>query len=158
MKTLVVYYSFEGNTDYAARRIAEKLQADLLRLKAENEPPRNILKFIVGVKSVRRAEKARLHRFSQDPAEYDRIILGSPVWAGRMTPAIREFVLAHPFEKKEVGLFACSASGEASAMLQHLKGLIGGNQVIATARLRSPLKNPEKADQDIDEFCSKLHR
>ena len=72
MKTLVVYYSFEGNTDYAARRIAEKLQADLLRLKAENEPPRNILKFIVGVKSVRRAEKARLHRFSQDPAEYDR--------------------------------------------------------------------------------------
>ena len=32
MKTLIVYYSLEGNTDYAANRIKEKTGADLLRL------------------------------------------------------------------------------------------------------------------------------
>ena len=32
MKTLIVYYSLEGNTEYAANRIAEKLGADTLRL------------------------------------------------------------------------------------------------------------------------------
>ena len=31
MKTLIVYYSLEGNTDFVAKKIAEKLEADTLR-------------------------------------------------------------------------------------------------------------------------------
>ena len=30
MKTLIVYYSLEGNTDYAAKKIAERTGADLI--------------------------------------------------------------------------------------------------------------------------------
>ena len=32
MKTLIVYYSHEGNTDFVAKKIAEKTGADLLKL------------------------------------------------------------------------------------------------------------------------------
>ena len=32
MKTLIVYYSLEGNTQYAAERIAGRIGADVLRL------------------------------------------------------------------------------------------------------------------------------
>ena len=32
MKTLIVYYSHEGNTDFVAKKIAEKLEADTVRL------------------------------------------------------------------------------------------------------------------------------
>ena len=32
MRTLIVYYSLEGNTDYAAGKIAERIGADKLRL------------------------------------------------------------------------------------------------------------------------------
>lgn len=156
MSVLVVYYSFEGNTKYAAERIAEKLGADILQLKAENEPPRNILKFLVGGKSVLFGEKALLNRFSEDPAAYDAIVIGSPVWAGKVTPAIREFVLTHPFEGKKVGIFASSASGEAESMLSHLRTLLGGNEVVASVSLRNPLKNSEQTDAQIDGFCKEL--
>ena len=153
MKTLVVYYSLDGNTQMAAEYTAKKLEADILRLKPENEPPRNVLKFLVGGKSVIFNEKAELYRFKEDPAEYDLIILGSPVWAGKMTPAVREFVLEHPFENKKVGLIACSASGEADPMLTAIRGLIGGNEVVATVSLRNPKKNQAAIEAQLDKFC-----
>ena len=37
MKTLIVYYSMGGNTEYAAKRIARQTDADLLRLEPEKE-------------------------------------------------------------------------------------------------------------------------
>ena len=33
MKTLIVYYTLEGNTHYAAKKIASELGADVLRIK-----------------------------------------------------------------------------------------------------------------------------
>lgn len=156
MKILVVYYSLDGNSRFAAEYAAGKLGADLLELKPENEPPRNALKFLVGGKSVIFGEKARLNRFKENPAEYDCIVLGSPVWAGRVTPAIREFVLEHPFEGKKVGIFACSAGGDAEQMIANLRGLLGGNEVVSTVSLKNPLKQKEECLARLDELCEAL--
>ena len=158
MTILVVYYSFDGNTKYAAQRIADRLGADLLELKAENEPPRNALKFLVGGKSVLMGEKALLHRFKEDPSAYDVIVLGTPVWAGRVTPAIREFALSHPFEGKKVGIFACSAGGDAESVFGQMRNLLGGNEICATLSLKNPLKNRSKADQEADAFCVEMEK
>ena len=42
MRALVVYYSFEGNCEFAAKRIAKMLGADLLKLRPGNEPPAGV--------------------------------------------------------------------------------------------------------------------
>ena len=39
MKTLIVYYSLEGNTQYAAERIAAAIGAETLRLAPEKAYP-----------------------------------------------------------------------------------------------------------------------
>ena len=52
MKTLIVYYSLEGNTQYAAERIAGRIGADVLRLvpkKAYHD--KGFAKFFWGGKS-----------------------------------------------------------------------------------------------------------
>ena len=49
MKTAVVYYSMGGNTAWAAARIAERLQADLIGIKPEKQyPDRGFRKFLWG--------------------------------------------------------------------------------------------------------------
>ena len=156
MKILVVYYSLDGNTRFAAEYIAERLGADLLKLRPENEPPRNPLKYIIGGKSVVMGEKAYLNRFREDPTAYDCIVLCGPVWAGRVTPAIREFVLGHPFEGKKVGLVGCSASGDSEEMFEKLRSLISGNEVISTCSLRHPKKKQAEAMPQLDVFCDSI--
>ena len=39
MKTLIVYYSMDGNTDYAAKMITDAIGADTLRLQTVKAYP-----------------------------------------------------------------------------------------------------------------------
>ena len=63
MKTLVVYYSLEGNTEYVAEKIREAVGADLLKLvpkKAYHD--KGLAKFFWGGKSAVMAEKPELEK------------------------------------------------------------------------------------------------
>ena len=39
MKVAIVYYSMSGNTEYVAKKISEKMDADLIELMPEKEYP-----------------------------------------------------------------------------------------------------------------------
>lgn len=156
MKALVVYYSFDGNSEYVAGKIGEDLGADVLKLRAGNEPPTGPLKYLVGGRAALRGEKAILYRVDKRPEEYDLIIVGGPVWAGTMPPALREFMIQYPFEKKRTAIFACSGSGRAAGMLEKMRAMLAGNEVLAELSLRSPLKDKEKTDLEIKGFVKEL--
>ena len=158
MKTLVVYYSFEGNSALVARRLAKQLEADLLQLRCGNEPGSGVMKYIIGGMEALRGERANLYKIDKDPSAYDFIVIGGPVWAGTMPPALREFVTQHPFENKRTAIFASSASGNASKMLRRLRAMLAGNEVLAELSVKSPLKNKAKTRADIDQFLSEIDR
>ena len=59
--TLIVYYSLEGNTDFAAKEIAKVLGYETLRLEpVKKYPEKGPLKFLVGGKGACLAETPRL--------------------------------------------------------------------------------------------------
>ena len=61
MKTIIVYYSMSGNTDWAAGELAERLGAEKLRLEPETAyPDSGFRKFFWGGKSAVMAEKPAL--------------------------------------------------------------------------------------------------
>lgn len=113
MKALIVYYSLEGNTDLVARKIAEKIGADVIRLVPEKEiPTGNVKKFIWGGKSAVFGERPKLTNEKIPVDEYDTVILGTPVWAGTFTPSLMTFFSQVKFTEKDVYLFACHAGEE----------------------------------------------
>lgn len=156
LKTLLVYYSFEGNTDYAAQMIAEKTDADILRLRPLKEPPRGFLGLLVGGAMALRGEKVELAETDTDPDAYDRIVIGSPVWAGTCTPAVSSFLKKFPFEHKEVFLFVSSASGDGEKCLDEPTKLVTGNTVMGTLSLKKPLKYSNKAKVQVDRFVREI--
>ncbi len=80
MKTLIVYYSMGGNTEYAAKRIAERLGADLLRLEpVKAYPDRGFKKFFWGGKSAVMAEEPALMPYSFEAGKYDTLVFGFPI-------------------------------------------------------------------------------
>ena len=91
MKELVVYYSLEGNTKQAAEIIADRLNADILRLNTVKEIPKNKMKYVIGGMQAAFGVCAKLKPITLNPEQYDRIILGTPVWAGKSAPAINTF-------------------------------------------------------------------
>ena len=111
MRTLIVYYSLEGNTAYAAEKIASVIGADILRIEpVKKYPDKGFRKFFWGGKSAVMAETPKLQPYDFNAEDYERIVFGFPVWAGNVTPPIRTFVRENRLDGKRIAAFA-SQSG-----------------------------------------------
>ena len=158
MKTLIVYYSLEGNTDFAAKQIAEKLPADLLRLEPEKSyPDSGFRKFFWGGKSAVTAETPALQPYAFDPSVYDRIVFGFPVWAGNVTPPIRTFIKENDLTGKRFAAFACESGSGAEKAFAKLEAALGTGGLEACLILIDPKTKPNDANiEKIDGFCAAL--
>lgn len=180
MKTAVIYYSMLGNTDYAANKIAEKLRnaasadtgeagpasdvdhkdtVDLIRIEPEKAyPDKGAKKFLWGGKSAVMGEMPTLNPYTFDAEQYDRIILGSPVWASNFTPPMRTFLNENKgIANKITGVFVCFSGGGADKAIAKLKTFIGKEELAATLILSDPKDRPNpQNDEKIDRFCEML--
>ena len=160
MRTIVVYYSLEGNTDWAAKRIASDLDAALLRLDTvKTYPDKGFKKFFWGGKSAVMAETPALTPYIFDSAAWDRVILGFPVWASNITPPIRTFVRDNDLKGKHLSAFACEGGSGGDKAFQRLCACLGIDKLEHTLILIDPKDRPrEENDRDILEFCQALRR
>ena len=157
MKTLIVYYSMSGNTEYVAKKIAGRMDADLLRLEPEKEyPNRGIRKFLWGGKSAVMAEKPKLKPYRFDAGIYDTIVFGFPVWAGNITPPLRTFLSDSRPDAAVYAAYACQGGSGAEKAFGKLKKCLG-HDLSRTMVLIDPKDKPDPAkDLQIDEFCAAL--
>ena len=119
MKFLVVYYSLSGNTEAAAKKIAENLGADLLKLDTEKAMPKSFAaRILVGGGQVMMNHIPKLKPLEKDPAGYDEIILGSPIWNSKGVPAIDAFLQDEKAAAKVTSLFFLSGGGDTKKGLE----------------------------------------
>lgn len=106
MKTLIAYASKYGCTESCARKLADGLGPNV-----------------------------DVHNLSSDPnvdlAPYQKVVVGSPIYVGKILPAVRSFVEDNHSEllQKTIGLFICGANKDQAseqlkqafpaALLQH---------------------------------------
>ena len=144
MKTLIVYYTLEGNTHYAAKKIASLLDADMLRIKpVKTYPRKGFRKFLWGGKSAVMAEKPELEPYTFDASAYDRIVFGFPVWAGNVTPPLRTFIKENDLSGKRFAAFACQSGAGAEKAFEKLKTALGIRELDAELVLIDPKTKPD---------------
>jgi flavodoxin len=121
-KVLVVYYSRSGQTEFVARQIAARCNADIERIEDGRSREgvlgylRSALEALVGWRP--EIQKGRLR-----PADYDLVIVGTPVWFWGVASPVRSWVLRHRRALDHVAVFCtCGGSGHAKALddLEHL--------------------------------------
>lgn len=163
MKTAIVYYSMSGNTELVANKVAaylgERDEVDVIRIVPKKSyPEKGFLKFFWGGKSAVMAEKPKLLPYEFNTDKYDRIIIGTPVWASTFAPPIRSFIATHTSIKdKKIAAFLCYSGGGADKTFEKLKTTIGVDEFEAELVLLDPKeKVSEENDVKIKRFCEKL--
>jgi flavodoxin len=109
-KTLVVYYSRTGNTKKIAEEVAAALQADVEELK-DGKSRRGPIGFIMAGREAVRKVPANLKALQHDPAAYDLVVVGTPVWANTVCSPVRTFLERNRAGFKSVAWF-CTAGAE----------------------------------------------
>ena len=160
MKTLIVFFSLEGNTEYVANKMKEKLGADLLRLvpkKAYHD--KGFAKFFWGGKSAVMAEKPELEGYEVDLSSYERVVFGFPVWASNFTPPIRTFIEDNKdgLRGKRFAAFACQSGAGADKALAKLAKAVGVDDFELKEVFIDPKdKKSDETDAKIDALCEGL--
>ena len=106
MKTLIVYYSYTNNTEKVAKRIAELKKYDILKLEPLVDYSTDYQKVVDEEEAKMDGEEiVELKPISVDLNQYDRIILGTPVWWYTMAPVVRSFLSGNNLNGKKVIAF-----------------------------------------------------
>lgn len=135
MKTLVVYYSAEGHTKKIAQEIAANLNADIFEITPRSTYSKEDLDWT--------NPDSRCSRENDDPTlrnielstkevpnwqEYDKVILGYPIWWGIAAWPINSFVKTQDWTNKTVIPFCTShSSGLGDSDLQLKSDANAGN-------------------------------
>ena len=158
MKTLVVYYSLEGNTKLIAQKIAEATGADLLELKLKKETinPHSLSKYLWGGGQVVMKEKPELLPFEVDPNQYDLIFVGTPVWAWNFSPPINTFLANVKIADKKIALF-CSHGGAMGKTFENMEKKLSDNKIVGKIDFKEPLKNnPEECAEKAKRWAIEI--
>jgi len=138
MKTLIIYYSYEGNTEFMARSLAEHLKADMLKLEPVNEQKHSgFMKYVWGGKQVFMNRRPELKPLDKNPADYELLIIGTPVWAFTHTPALSTFLQNTTIKGKKIILFCCSQGGNGN-VFKNLRAKLEGNEILGQMPFYEP--------------------
>jgi len=145
MKILIIYYSLSGHTRFIAEKIASISGGDLLEIKTVKRlPGGNIAKHFWGGKQVFTGEKPEILPPHQNPADYDLIFIGTPVWAFSFVPALRTFFSRIKISGKKIALF-CTNRGAPGAAFRNLKKELSENQIIGENDFKNPFVDRNKS-------------
>ncbi len=156
MKRLVVYYSLSGNTEAAAKKIAEKLGADLLKVDTEKAMPKSFAaRIIVGGGQVMMNHIPKIKSLEKDPADYDEIVLGSPIWNSKGVPAINAFLQDEKAAAKVTALFFLSGGGDTKKGLEAITKKLP-NLKHSVSLLDKKHHDSKDNDAKIEKFLSEI--
>ena len=163
MRTAIVYYSMSGNTKYVADKIADRIkdsgEVDIIKIEPKKAyPDKGARKFFWGGKSAVMGEKPALQPYEFSIEKYDRIIIGTPVWASTFVPPLRTFINDNPdIKNKKIAVFTCFSGGGADKAIDKMKKYIGIEKFEAELILIDPKENAKVEDEEkLVRFCSML--
>lgn len=93
MKTLILYYSYGGNTRNIAKMLQKELDGDLAEIETV-VPYTGSYNSVVdqGQREVNSGFMPEIKPLSVDISAYDQIFLGTPVWWYTFAPAVNTFL------------------------------------------------------------------
>lgn len=142
MKFLVVYYSRTKTTQKVAEVLKIKLEADVEEI-LDLTSRAGGLGFIRGGKDAVFERPTRIAASQHNPENYDVVIIGTPVWAGTVTPAVRTYLSQNARYLKNVALFTTQGSKETQKVMIAMKKIL---DVEPLAELQLTTKEVLKAE------------
>lgn len=132
--SLIVSYSRTGHTSSIAKQIAAGLEADVEPLQDLHQQSQ-----LAGGLAALFRRGTPVKPLSHEAGRYDLVILGSPVWAGNLTPAMRTCISAHANEFARVAFFCTEGGFGGRHVFRQMEALCG----------KAPLATLEITEEDL---------
>jgi len=155
MKTLVAYYSRSGHTEQVAKEIAARCQADIDRVRDDGVDRSGLGGYLRSGWEAFSGATPPIHRAAKDPAEYDLVVIGTPVWNWSLAAPVRTYALRHAGKFRQVAFF-CTEGGSGERRVFDELQRICGRAPLATIVVRERELEPAKHARPLKLFLAHL--
>jgi flavodoxin len=152
---LVVYYSRTGSTKKVAEYITKQLGADMeaiIDLKKRS----GASGFVLGGKDALTRKETKISEIKKDPSKYNLVIVGSPLWAGNMPPAIRTYLNKYKANINSVAFFATSGGANQGKIFEEVKSLLDKEFISSMGICTKELKDNSVFDAKLSSFIESI--
>ncbi len=140
-KTLIVYYSFTNNVHTIVSDLQTQIEADVVRVEpAEEGLDYAANNYAIGsalIQAIRNnpndaASYPEIKPVEVNIADYDRIIVGAPLWWSNMAAPLQTFLFQYgsQMEGKRIGLIVSSSSSGINGVESDARRLIPGGDFL----------------------------
>ncbi|WP_350342648.1 flavodoxin [Proteinivorax tanatarense] len=150
-KTLVVYYSLDGNCKLVAETLADNLdgEVDVVRIEPVKEITGGKFKrYFWGGTQVFMGKEPQIQSINVSVDDYSNIIIGTPVWAWTYSPPIRTFLKENKIKDKNIAMFCCHG-GQVGKTLKNLARVLDGNKVTSQTDFFEPATKDKDENQQL---------
>jgi flavodoxin len=136
MKTLVIYFSHTGHTQKIAEEIAANFESDMEQIKEVGERI-GASGYLAAGRDAMLKRPGSIQPTHKDPAQYDLVFLGTPIWAWSVSPPMRAFITANRSKINQVAFF-CTEGGSGGERAFRQMAELMGKQPVATLEVTEP--------------------
>ena len=153
MKTLVVCYSRKGTTAKVADAIAQGLGASTERI-IDKKDRSGIFRYLGAGRDATRERPADIEEPKNDPATFDLVVIGTPIWNARMSTPILAYLKRYAGKFHKVAFFI-SCGGRYKDTLDKM-AIASGKQPVATLILLKKEVDSNAHLPKVRDFVGKL--
>lgn len=154
-KVLVVIYSRTGTTKKVALKLNQLYGFEVEEI-IDKKTRIGALNYLLSAKEALKEKEATIKQPEKDVAEYDLVIIGTPVWASNMAPAVRTYINKVKAKINNVAFICTEGASGAQKTLVKLQSLIEkpskGNLVLMTKDVTK-----DNYEKKLKEFIAKLN-
>lgn len=154
MRILIAYYSRDGHTKAVAQEIAKQLNADLEEI-VDQKSRKGIVGWLLGGRDATRKLGTEIEPPKRDPAGYDQVAVGTPIWAWNMAPAVRTYLSQNKGKIKSAAFFCTQGGSGGQKTFGYMEELLGLKPRAVLELNAKELTGPD-GERKIAEFVSKL--
>lgn len=154
-RTFIIYYSRTGHAKELAESIAARLGAKLEHVELLRRQFDGWLGFARGLLATISRRDAAIKTPPSDLADYDTVVLCTPVWAGRLATPARTWLKAARGQIHNLAVCATAGGRRAPKLFAEAAEILD-KPLVAVALLSDRDRNPKVRTTIIDRFLQEI--
>ena len=154
MKILVIFYSRSNNTRRVAEQIRKALDCDLEQV-IDIQDRTGALGYINSAINAIRKTPSTIKEIKNNLSVYNLIIIGTPVWTGKMSTPIRTFITQNNTKFKNTAFFSTATGSNFDGTFVEMQELSKTTPLAQLGLMGKEINNGSYKSK-LDKFVKKL--
>lgn len=154
-KTLIVYFSWGGNTRTVANHIHDLIGGDIVEVETVIPYPETYEEVTqIAPGELESDYRPELKTKIENMDEYDTLIVGTPIWGSHLTPAMKSFLASYNLSGKSIAPF-CTHGGSGTAQsVNDIRSVSPNSTILGSLAVYG--NQAENSRNDIEQWLRRI--